>query len=149
MSEVSATYGPAASAAPADPTEPLEPDASLGELLGRVSQDFGDLVSTQMELAKVEIKEEVGRAAKGAGFFGGGAVAGLLAVMLLSFALAWGLAEVMPAWVAFLIVGLVWAAVAAVLALQGRQQFQAATPVLPQTKESLKEDVEWARHQTS
>jgi MFS family permease len=118
-------------------------------LLGRVSQDFGDLVSTQVQLAKVEIKDEVRRAAKGAGFIGGGAVAALLATLLLSFALAWGLAEAMPAWLGFLIVGLVWAALAAVLALRGRQQLHAATPVLPETKESLKEDVQWAKHQKS
>jgi uncharacterized membrane protein YqjE len=137
---------PSAATSP-DPTEPLEADRSLGELLGRLSQDFGELVSTQVELAKVEIKEEVTRAAKGTGLLGGGAVAALLGVMLLSFALAWGLAEIMDAGFAFLIVGLLWMVGAAVLALRGRRQLRATTPVIPQTKETLKEDVEWARQQ--
>jgi uncharacterized membrane protein YqjE len=132
---------------PPDPTQPLEPDRSLGDLLGRLSQDFSELVSTQVELAKVEIKEEVARAAKGTGLLGGGAIAALLALLLLSFAAAWGLAEVIPAGLAFLIVGLVWAAAAAVLAIQGRQKLRTVTPVIPQTKETLKEDVEWARQQ--
>ena len=132
---------------PADPTQPLEPDQSLGELLGRLSQDFGELVTTQVDLAKVEIKEEVTRAAKGGGLLGGGAVAAVLALLLLSHALAWGLSEIMDAGFAFLIVGLLWAVVAAILALQGRNKLQQATPVIPNTKETLKEDVEWARQQ--
>jgi hypothetical protein len=57
------------------------------------------------------------------------------------------LAEVMAAGFAFLIVGLVWAIVAGVLALRGRQHLQNVTPVVPATKETLKEDVEWARQQ--
>jgi uncharacterized membrane protein YqjE len=119
----------------------------LGELLSRLSEDFGDLVSTQVELAKVEIKEEVSRAAKGSGLLGGGAVAAFLALLLLSFAAAWGLAEVMAAGIAFLLVGLVWAVVAAVLAVRGREKLQSARPLMPQTKESVKEDVEWAKQQ--
>jgi hypothetical protein len=50
-----------------DTTKPLEPESSLGQLLSRLTSDFGDLVSTQVELAKVEIKDEVARAGRGAG----------------------------------------------------------------------------------
>ena len=61
-----------------DPTKPLEPDSSLGELLSRLTTDFSELVSTQVELAKVEIKEEVAQAGKGAGLLTGGGVAAYL-----------------------------------------------------------------------
>lgn len=132
-----------------DPTPPVEPDRSIGELVSRMTSDLSALVSTQIELAKVEIKEEVGRAGKGAGMVGGGAVAGVMALLLLSFAAAWGLAEIVPEGVAFLIVGLVYAAVAAVLLLRGKEQIKSATPVVPTTVETLKEDVEWARQQRS
>jgi uncharacterized membrane protein YqjE len=132
-----------------DATQPLEPDASLGELFSRLTKDFSQLVSTQVELAKVELKEEVAHAGKGAGMLAGGAFAGYLAVLLLSFAAAWGLAAVMPTGWAFLLVGVVWAVVAAVLAKSGREQFRAVHPVPPQTQQSLKEDVEWARQQKS
>ena len=130
-----------------DATEPLEPDASIGELLGRITDDFGQLVRTHVELAKVEVKEEVARAGKGAGMLTGGAVAGLLALTLLSFALAWGLAEVMePGW-AFLIVGLIWSAVAGALALVGRRELQSVNPVPEVTKQTVQEDVRWAKEQ--
>jgi len=132
-----------------DPTRPIGGDASIGDLLGRVTDDFGKLVSTHVELAKVEIKEEVTRAGKGAGMLGGAAVAGYLTLTLLSFAAAWGLAEVVPEGVAFLLVGLVWAAVTGVLALRGRKELQAVRTPPPVTKQTIEEDVQWAKQQTS
>jgi uncharacterized membrane protein YqjE len=120
-----------------------EPDASVADLAGRLSSQLGDMVGTHIELAKVEIQEEVRTAGKGAGMLGGGAVAGHLAVLLLSFAAAWGLAEVMAAGFAFLIVGALWAVVAAVLAMKGREEMQQVDVVPPGTVEELKEDKRW------
>jgi uncharacterized membrane protein YqjE len=132
--------------AAADPRKPVDPDLSLGELLGRLTGDFGDLVSTQVELAKVEIKEEVVRAGRGAGLLTGAGLAAYLALALLSLAAAWGLDEVMPAGFAFLIVGLLWALVAGALLLTGRRQLEAVR-MPPQTRASIEEDVEWGRNQ--
>src|SRR5205085_12492110 len=125
-----------------------DPDKSLTELLSELTSDFSDLVTTHVELAKVEIKEEVKKAGLGAGLLSGAAIAALMSVLLLSFAAAWGLAEVVPEGVAFLIVGLVWVAAAAVLGLQGRQRLaQAKGP--EQTIEEVKEDAQWVRQQKS
>src|SRR3954447_25948659 len=123
-------------------SERIEADKSLGDLVSQLTSDFSELVSTQLELAKVEIKEEVSRAGKGAGMITGGGLAAYLALVLLSFAAAWGLSEAMPTGFAFLIVGLVWAAVAAFLVLTGRNQLRTVHPVPEQTKQSIKEDVE-------
>jgi uncharacterized membrane protein YqjE len=133
---------------PDDPTQPVEPDASLGELLNRLTQDFSGLVSTQVELAKVEIKEEVAQAGRAAGLLGGGTVCAYMAVLLLSFAAAWGLSEIVPEGVAFLIVGLVYAIAAAVLLPKGRDRLTSIRPG-EQTAETVKEDVQWAREQMS
>jgi uncharacterized membrane protein YqjE len=131
----------------ADPAKPLESDKSLGELLSRLTKDFSNLVSTQVDLAKLEIKEEVARAGKGAGMLTGGAVAAYLSLLLLSFAAAWGLAEVMATGFAFLIVGAVWLVAAGALVMSGRNELKSVDPVPQQTKAELKEDVEWARQQ--
>jgi uncharacterized membrane protein YqjE len=133
---------------PADPTQPIEADASLGELFGRLSRDFSSLVSTQIELAKVEVKEEMATAGKGAGILGAGAFCAYLAVVLLSFAAAWGLSEIVPEGVAFLIVGLVYAIAAAVLLPKGKDKLS-SVQVPEKTAESVKEDVQWARDQMS
>jgi uncharacterized membrane protein YqjE len=130
-----------------DRTQPLDAEHSLGELFLKLSTDFSRLVSTQLELAKVELKEEVTHAGKGAGMLAGGGLAGYLALVLLSFAAAWGLATEMPTGVAFLIVGVVWLVIAAVLAAMGRTELKAVHPVPPHSKEALKEDIAWARQQ--
>lgn len=134
---------------PEQATQPIEPDASVGELLSRVTDDFSQLVRTHVELAKVEIKEEVTRAGKGAGFLTGGAVAALFALMMLSFALAWGLAEVIDAGWAFLVVGLLWTAAATFLGLTGRRELQTVDPVPEVTAKTIRDDIEWAKEQRS
>jgi uncharacterized membrane protein YqjE len=121
-------------------------DRPIGELLKQLSQETTTLVRQELELAKAEMAEKGKRAGVGAGMFGGAGVAVLLALIALSGALVAALDTAMPTWLAALIVGLVWAAVAGVLALQGRQRVQQATPPAPQqTVDSVKEDVEWAK----
>jgi uncharacterized membrane protein YqjE len=117
----------------------------MGMLLKDLTGEFQDLARTEVELAKVELREEVTRA-KDAGLrFGVAAVVGLLASLMLSFALAWGLAEVMPVGVAFLVVGVAYAAIAAWAFVQARDRARKIDPVPEQTIATLKEDVQWAR----
>ena len=127
--------------------QPLEPDKSLGELFSQLGEDLGQLVSTQMELARTELKEEAREAGQAAGMFGAGTVLGYLALTLLCFAAAWGLSEVVPEGVAFLIVGVVVGIAAGVALMLGKQRLDAAKDVAPQTVRTLKEDAEWTREQ--
>ena len=54
----------------------------------------------------------------------------------------------MATWVAALIVMALWAIVAAVLAKAGQTSLQTATPPAPQTVETVKEDIQWAKNPT-
>ena len=127
----------------------LDDDRSLGQLVGEATRDLGELVRQEIALAKTETKEELRGAAKAGAMFGVGGLAALEALMLLLFAAAWGLAEVMPVGVAFLIVGLVLAAVATIAVLEGRKRMQGVTPVPEQTVETIKEDVQWFKARKS
>jgi F0F1-type ATP synthase assembly protein I len=131
------------------PTEPKAPEKSLGQLFSELTSDLSTLMRKEVELAKVETKEEVSRAGKAGGMLGGGAFAGYFALLFLSFALAWLLDEWMHTALAFLIVGLLYAVVAAVLVVRGRARLQSVNPVPQQTVETLKEDVQWAKAQRS
>jgi len=131
------------------PTEPKAPEKSLGQLFSELTADLSTLMRKEVELAKVETKEEVSRAGKAGGMLGGGAFAGYFALLFISFALAWLLDEWMHTALAFLIVGLLYAAVAAVLVVRGRARLQNVNPVPQQTVETLKEDVQCAKAQRS
>jgi uncharacterized membrane protein YqjE len=122
---------------------------SLGEIVGDISHDLTTLVKQELELARTELKEEAGRAGKGAGMLGGAGVAGLLALILASFALSYLLDNWMPVELAFLITTLLWAVVGAVLASRGRAELKKSNPQLPKTQQTLKEDAAWARAQKS
>lgn len=129
----------------ADPQVAAKVERPLSELVTQMTSDVGTLVRKEIELAKIEIKEDVQRTAKAGGMLGAAGFAGYMAVVLLSFAIAFLLAEVIPTWLGFLIVAVIWAAVGFVLFQQGRTRMKQGTLVPEQTVETVKEDVEWVK----
>lgn len=116
------------------------PDASLSELIGRLGDDVTTLFRQEVELAKVELKREATAAGKAAGMLGAGAVLGHVALLLLAWAAAWGLAEVVPIGLAFLIVAVVVGAIAAAIAMAGKKRLQDVDPTPHATIETLQQD---------
>ena len=120
-------------------------DRSLSELLSDVTSEIATLFRKEVELARVETSEQVSRAAKAGAMLGAAAVIGFLTLILLAFAAAWGLSEVVSEGVAFLIVGVVFGLVAAILASAGKKRIAAVSPVPNQTVQTLKDDVQFAK----
>jgi uncharacterized membrane protein YqjE len=129
---------------------PPEPDdRSLGEVVGDLSTELSTLMKQEVQLAKVELKEEVSKVGKGAGMLGGAGFAGWFVLLFLSLALTFLLDNWLALEASALITAGVWAVVATVLALVGRKELKESNPQLPKTQETLKEDVQWARAQKS
>jgi hypothetical protein len=124
--------------APSQGQEPIE-DVSVGELIGNISKDMSTLMRQELELAKVEIKTEVTKAAKGAGMLGGAGYTGHLTVLFLSVAAGFGLANLMDAGWAFLLVALFWGIVAAVLFVTGRKTIKTVDPKPERTVETVQQ----------
>jgi Flp pilus assembly protein TadB len=123
-------------------------ERSLGELLKQLSQETTRLVHQELELAKAELSQKGKQAGTGAGLFGGAGALGLAALGALTACFILALDAVMPAWLAALIVAVVYGIVAFVLVRQGQARIRRATPPVPeQTIETVKEDVEWAKTQ--
>jgi ABC-type multidrug transport system fused ATPase/permease subunit len=123
-------------------------DHSTGELLKQLSNETTTLVRQEIELMKAELAAKAKPAGIGAGMFGGAGLFGLGAFLTLTAFFVALLDGAMAIWLAALIVAVVYAAIAGVLALQGKQKVKEATPVAPeQTMESVKEDVQWAKTQ--
>ncbi len=120
-------------------------DQSLGEIVGRLASDFSRLMRAEIALAKAEAKEEVKEAGKGVGMLAGAGYAAHLLTLFLSLALMFLLDVWMPIGWAALIVGVLWGIVAFVLQSSGRKNLQRATPPMPETVETLKEDAQWAK----
>jgi len=124
-------------------------DRPIGELMRELSQQTTTLVKQELDLAKAEMREKGKRAGVGIGMWGAAGVVALLALGALTAFFILVLDEVMPDWLAALIVAAAYGAVAGVLYLQGRDRVEeAGSPVPEQTVETLKEDVQWAKDQT-
>ena len=120
----------------------------IGELVKDLSQQTSTLVRQEIELARAELQQQGKVAGKGVGMLLGAAVAGLLALGALSAALIALLDKARATWVAALIVMALWAVLAAVVAKAGQKSLRQATPPAPQTIETVKEDIQWAKNQT-
>ena len=122
----------------------------VGELLKQLANETTTLVRQELELAKAEMRDKAGKAGLGFGMWGAAGVTALLAAGALTAFLILALNGAMPNWLAALIVGLVYAAIAGVLYLLGKRRVQeAGSPVPEQTIETVKEDVQWAKHPTT
>jgi len=124
-------------------------ERSFGELAKSLSQDISTLVRQEIALARAEMTQKGKQAAPGIGMFG---AAGLLALgafgALTAFIIMALDAAGVAGWLAALIVTIVYAAIAGVLALRGREKVSEAGPPVPeQTKETIKEDIQWAKTQ--
>jgi MFS family permease len=120
--------------------------SSTGQLFKQLSEQTTDLIRKEIDLAKAELTEKGKMAGTGAGLIGGAAVLGLLAAGALTAFIILLLSEAMDAWLAALIVTVIYAVIAGVLALVGRDRVRAGMPPAPEeTVESVKEDVQWAK----
>ena len=121
-------------------------EQSVSELVKQLSEQTSALARKEIELAKAELAVKGKRAGIGAGMFGGAGLFGLYALGALTACLILALATAMAGWLAALIVAVAYAAIAGVLALQGKTKVQEAAPPVPeQATESVKEDVQWAK----
>lgn len=116
----------------------------------RASEAVVTLAKQELQLASAEMKEKGRRAGTGIGMLGVAAGMGLLAAGAMTACLILVLDEAMATWLAALLVGLVYAALAGVLFLMGKERVQDSGPFVPEkTIETVKEDIEWAKTQVT
>lgn len=123
-------------------------DQSTGELVKQLSEQASTLVRQEVDLAKAELTQKGKQAGIGAGMFGAAGLFGVVGFAVVTAALILLLDNAVADWVAALIVGAVYLAIAGISALMGRDRVREAAPAVPeQTVETLKEDVAWAKSQ--
>ncbi|WAB84584.1 phage holin family protein [Microcella daejeonensis] len=118
----------------------------LFALIADVPRLIGDLVRAEIQAAKDEIAGKLKAAGIGAGLLVGAGLFALFALIVLLFAAVLGLATVMPAWAAALIVGGALLLIAVLVALIGIAALKRGVPPMPtDTMDSVKEDVRAVR----
>jgi sporulation protein YlmC with PRC-barrel domain len=128
----------------------------IGDLLKTVKEEGSTLLQQEVKLAKAEMRGTVKDVGIGAGMFGGAGYVAHLASLALMLTIIFALAEAMAAWLAALIVTVLYAAVAAGLGLSAKRRIQKAGPPIPeqtvesvkQTIHTVKEEARWGLGQT-
>ncbi|QIM21879.1 phage holin family protein [Phycicoccus sp. HDW14] len=116
-------------------------DASPGQLVAAASSQLSDLVRSEMALGRAELRASVRHAGLGAGLFGTAGLVALYGLGALVAAAVLGLATVLDAWLAALVVAVVLFAVAGVAGLVGRREASRTAPPLEHAVESVRTDV--------
>lgn len=129
------SFGPDLTQDGSSPGEGQE-ERSIGDILSDVTTDLSTLMRQELELAKSELKQTATRAGTGAGMFGGAAVAGHMVLVFLSLSAWWALGTLIGLGWSALIVAVIWAIIAAVLALTGKSQLARARGI-PRTTETV------------
>ena len=127
---------------PPAPAAPRPGQPTIGELLGRISENISGLIRGEIELTKAKALRVASTAGAGAALLGAAAVAALFGLGFLLGAVVDLLALVMPVWAAKLIVAVVLFAAAVAAALLGRDRLKEARTDLPEPQVRLREDVD-------
>ena len=118
-------------------------DLSVGQLVERLSAQVSALVRDELALATAEMKRKGGQAGMGLGIGGAGAVLALLGCGALVAAAVLGLATVLPAWLAALIIGAALLVLAGTVSALGISRVRSSVPVVPvQAAKNTKRDIE-------
>lgn len=120
--------------------------ASISELIRRLSEHTSALARQEVELAKAEIAQKGKQLGIGAGVLGAAGIAGILALAALTAALILVLATAIADWLAALVVAAVYALIAGGLALAGKREVQEGSPPVPERAiEGTKQDIDAAK----
>lgn len=132
--------------AAADSMDPqVAPKETIGGLLRGILMDLRTLIREEIALARVEIREQAGRARAAAMSFSIAAAALIFGVAFLLIAVATAIADLLdwPIWSGFLVIAAVLSVIGIVTLASGRKQIAKVHAVPEQTVSTLKENSEW------
>jgi len=128
-------------------TENGQADKPVAELIGDMTSHVTTLLRKELDMARIELRDELKQAAKAGGMLSGAALSGYLALLFGSFTVAWWLDRKLPRPLAFGTVAALHGAAAACLLKAGREEIKQVDPVPTQTVETLKENIDWVKDQ--
>ena len=118
---------------------------SIGGLIRGVLNDLRTLIREEIALARVELREQAGKARSAALSFGIAAAALAFGGTFLLIAIAIGIADLLhwPLWTGFLIVAVLLSLVGFFTLTSGRKQLRTFSAIPEETVTTLKENSEW------
>lgn len=120
---------------------------STVQIVQDVTENAQLLLRKELELAKLELRETLGKQAMAAGLAIGGAVFGLFVLGFVGVTVAVALQEVTRPWVAWGLVTVGYLVIGLVALLVAKRTAGSVSLTPERTKHSIEENVEWAKQQ--
>ena len=123
---------------------PVEPDATIGDLIRRLTDDSKRLVRNEVRLAKLEMGENLRAGARGVMWLALAFGIGVIALTALTIALTAGIGRIAGnLWVGALVTGLLEVALGAWLIMRGIKAYGTPSYTLGESREELRKTKEW------
>jgi len=118
---------------------------TIGGLIRGILTDLKTLLREEIALARIEIREQAGKARAAALSFGIAAAGLLFGLAFLLIAVATAISDELswPPWAGFLVVGVLLSIVGLVSLTTGRRRLRTLQPFPAETVTTLKENSEW------
>lgn len=126
------------------PDKSGEGGRTLADVFKETLANVQDIIRSEVQLAKVELKEEVVKVKAAGIMLGVGAALGLFGLGFCLLAIVYGLMLVLPAWAAALITGVVLLVASGGALMAARAGFKKLR-MPKKTMFTVKEDLEWMR----
>jgi hypothetical protein len=138
------------------PNQSQQPAQHLGEpsltaLIGSIINDAKDLLVHEFRMAKLEVRDELNKtktAAISLGVGAGIAAVGSLLLILMFVHLLRAFTEI-PLWGCYGIIGTLLLVLGVGLLMKGKKTAQEIDVIPPQTVDTLKENAQWIKEQTT
>jgi cytochrome c biogenesis protein CcdA len=122
---------------------------SFSQILQEIVRHVTEIIHSEGQLLRAEVREDVTQIAKAGVFFVIGAVFAFQALGFVLLGLVYALGSRTPLWLAAVIVGVGAAVIAAVFLRIGRTKIKQASLKPDTTIRSLQENVRWMKKQTN
>lgn len=124
---------------------PYKVDKPIGELISDLTHELRTLLKQEMELFRSEMQEKMVHFLKDAAAIGVGCVILYFGVLVLLAAVVLGVATLMPAWLAALLVATIFLVIGFVLVEKGLIDARKQTLKPEKTRETFKETAKWVK----
>ena len=122
-----------------------ESERSIAAVLTDIVGNLQQIIRAEVRLAKVEVREEVGKARRGALFMAAGGLLLVLAIGAAMLSAIYALATVWPAWAAALAVAGTTALGGGLVLVTGMKQIRDVSLAPPRTVATVQENIQWAK----
>jgi hypothetical protein len=121
---------------------------SLKEILQGLVNHASEIIRSEVQLARAEVREDVTHYARASSLVGSGGALALYAVFFLLLSGVYALQSAVAPWLAALIVAVAVGIVAGILYLVGRKKLAQASLKPDKTIRRLEDNVRWFKNQT-